>query len=54
MAASTMPAGTAYWWSATEIGSGYAWNRNMNSGNDYVAESNNHKGLGGSVLCLQD
>ncbi|MDR0331674.1 MAG: hypothetical protein LBH93_08215 [Chitinispirillales bacterium] len=42
------------WWSATENGSGNAYNRNMNSGNDNVNENNNDKKNGFSVRCAQD
>jgi len=42
------------WWSATENGSGNAWNRNMNSNNENVNENNNNKSNGFSVVCAKD
>jgi len=42
------------WWSATEVGSGSAFTRDMNSGVDFVSEGNFVKSLGLSVRCLQD
>jgi len=42
------------WWTASENGSGNAYNRNMNYDKDNVNENNNDKGNGFSVRCLQD
>jgi uncharacterized protein (TIGR02145 family) len=43
-----------YWWSATEYGSGLAYQRDMYSDYGSVGEDINYKGLGVSVRCLRD
>lgn len=43
-----------YWWSATGVGSGYAYYRDVRSGKDYVDEYIDDKTEGYSVRCVQD
>jgi len=43
-----------YWWTATEVSSGYAYYRYMYDGYDDVKEGNYHKSNGYSVRCLED
>jgi uncharacterized protein (TIGR02145 family) len=43
-----------YWWSATESGATYAWDRLMNYGYSYVYRSGDGKELGFSVRCVRD
>ena len=42
------------WWSATENGSTYAWDRYLNYTSGYLARSNASKKDGFSVRCLRD
>jgi uncharacterized protein (TIGR02145 family) len=42
------------WWTATENGSGNAYNRNMNYNNDNLNENYNVKSVGRSVRCVGD
>jgi len=46
--------GSGYWWSATELGSGRAYNRDMGSGDESVVEHWYHKSYGFSVRCVME
>jgi uncharacterized protein (TIGR02145 family) len=46
--------GNGGWWSATEDGAAYAWNRVMNSIISNVSRNYNSKELGFSVRCVRD
>jgi uncharacterized protein (TIGR02145 family) len=43
-----------YWWTATEYGSGYAYNRYMHYDDDGVGENYGDKSYGFSVRCVRD
>jgi len=43
-----------YWWTATESGSVYAYNRDMNYDRDPADEGNSNKNWGFSVRCVQN
>jgi uncharacterized protein (TIGR02145 family) len=42
------------WWTATEVGAGYAYGRYMNCGHDYVGEYDDDESNGFSVRCVKD
>jgi uncharacterized protein (TIGR02145 family) len=44
----------AYWWSATEKESNYAWGRMLHYGSTHVIKSAFDKQYGFSVRCVQD
>ena len=46
-------AGSGYWWSATESGSGGAYSRGMYSHNAYVYEGIYDEGYGFSARCVR-
>jgi uncharacterized protein (TIGR02145 family) len=45
---------SAFFWSATEFGSSFAWNRSLSLSNGIVYRLNDNKSLGASVRCLRD
>jgi uncharacterized protein (TIGR02145 family) len=46
--------GYAFFWSATEDGSNYAWSRGLNGASGNVGRPSFNKSLGASVRCLRD
>jgi uncharacterized protein (TIGR02145 family) len=44
----------AFFWSATEFDSNYAWYRFLSANNSNVYRSNINKSVGASVRCLRD
>ena len=46
--------GNGYWWSSSEGGTAYAWNRSLNYYSGNANRSNSNKTYGFSVRCLRD
>lgn len=43
-----------YWWSATDLGTDYAWNRSLSYNSGSMQRNYNNKSLGFSVRCLKE